>query len=227
VERRGDPYLETGDVRIDERDVELLRGIDEHGSIHHAASELGRSYARMQQRVVELEEAVGPLVVRTRGGAGGGGSRLTEDARDLLARFERLRTAFSGIAVVEETVLPGTVRDREGELATVETPAGTLRTLCPPGATAVEVAIRADAVTLYAPSEAPPEGGTSARNRLHGTVSAVHRGDAVARVAVDVGLEAPLSALVTTDSVERLGLAAGVEVVATFKATATRATPSG
>jgi molybdopterin-binding protein len=45
------------------------------------------------------------------------------------------------------------------------------------------------------------------------------------RVAVDVGGEASLLALVTADSRERLSLTPGDPVVATFKATATRATP--
>jgi len=52
----------------------------------------------------------------------------------------------------------------------------------------------------------------------------VDRGDAVAEVSVDVGTVESLAALVTVDSADRLSLAAGVAVVASFKATATRAT---
>ena len=83
--------------------------------------------------------------------------------------------------------------------------------------------LRADAVTLHDPDDAPPAGGTSARNRLAGTVTAVDTGEAVARVSVDVGAPDPLVALVTVESLERLGLLDGTPVVATFKATATRA----
>jgi molybdate transport system regulatory protein len=50
----------------------------------------------------------------------------------------------------------------------------------------------------------------------------VDRGTTVARVAVDVGLATPLIALITTDSADRLELAPDREVVASFKATATR-----
>jgi molybdate transport system regulatory protein len=69
--------------------------------------------------VVALEEAIGPLVERTRGGANGGGSSLTPTARELLARFDRLVAAYEGVARVDETVLGGAVIDRDGELATV------------------------------------------------------------------------------------------------------------
>lgn len=80
-------------------------------------------------------------------------------------------------------------------------------------------------MTLHDPDEAPDAGATSARNRFAGEVTAIDRGEAVSRVTVDVGAEGPLLALVTEESRERLALDVGAEVVASFKATATRATP--
>ncbi|WP_254536225.1 TOBE domain-containing protein [Halomarina litorea] len=218
--------LRAGDVTFTPRDATLLRAIGETGSLNAAAGELGRSYARAHGRLGELETAFGSLVERHRGGSGGGGSHLTPDAERLLARFDRLQSAFSGTASAEETVLTGRVTGREGELATVETPAGTVRALAPPAADRVQVAVRADTVTLHATSEVPDEDATSARNRFAGTVVDIDRGEAVALVSVDVGGDRPLAALVTMESVERLGLAPGREVVATTKATATRATPA-
>lgn len=218
-------HLRADGVRFDADDAELLRTIDAEGSLNRAADALGRSYSRAHERLTDLEDAVGPLVVRQRGGSGGGGSRLTDEARDLLARFERLRAEFTGTAEVEETVLSGEVVAREGELATVETEAGRVRALAPAG-DAMQVAIRADAVTLHAPDDAPAAEATSARNRFDGTVTAMDRGEAVARVLVDVGADATLAALVTTSSVEKLDLAEGAEIVASFKATATRASPT-
>lgn len=212
---------------FDAADAALLRAVDEHGSLNAAAGALGRSYARAHARLKDLEGAFGPLVESRRGGPDGGGTRLTGGARDLLARFERLRAAFSGTARAEETVLDGRVVAREGELATVETAAGRVRALAPPDAERVEVTLRADAVTLQAPDGSPPADATSARNRLRGTVAAIDRGEAVARVAVDLDPDAPLAALVTVDSVERLDLERGAEVIASFKATATRATERG
>lgn len=213
-------------VTLTERDVDLLRAIDDHGSLNRAATELGRSYSRAQQRVVELEGVFGDLVERTRGGSGGGGSRLTERARTLESRYERLRVEMGGVAETSETILSGRVVDREGRLATVETQAGTLRGLVPDGTERTRLVVRADAVTLQATSASPSPDATSARNRLVGTVRAVERDDAVAMVSVDVNASVDLRALVTTASVDRLDLEPGSTVVASFKATATRGIPA-
>ncbi|MFB6166610.1 MAG: TOBE domain-containing protein [Haloarculaceae archaeon] len=220
-----DARLASGDVALTGRDRELLAAIDEHGSLNRATAELGRSYSHAQRRIVELEAAFGPLVDRERGGERGGGSELTEGARSLLAAFDRVRAEFAGVASAQDTVLAGTVADRDGELAVIDTALGSVRAIAPPDAEAVDVAVRADAVTLNRPNEAPEPGGTSARNQFRGTVATVDRGEAIATVAVDVGDGVALTALVTLDSVERLDLATGTPVVASFKATATRAVP--
>jgi molybdate transport system regulatory protein len=220
-----DAQLDKSGVEFDERDASLLRAIDDHGSLNAAADALGRSYSRSQRRVVELEEAFGPLVARERGGSGGGGSTLTDDAHDLLAALERLTAEFTGVAETEETVLDGTVVERDGELATVETPAGTVRAIVPAGSHRVRLAIRADAVTLHTPG-ALPDRETSARNRFRGEVTAIESGDALARVSLDIGTETGLLALVTRESIATLALSLGSEAVASFKATATRAIPA-
>ena len=220
-----DATLRADGVAFGERDAELLRTVDEAGSLNAAASALGRSYSRAHDRLTELEEAFGSLVERQRGGSGGGGSTLTDRAGELLAAFDRLRAGYSAIAETTETVLDGEVVARDGELGTVETAAGTVRALVPPDADAVEVVLRADAVTLHDPVDTPTGDATSARNRFSGEVVEVDRGESVSRVSVDVGADAPLVALVTEESRDRLGLEPGREVVASFKATATRATP--
>ncbi|QCC47418.1 TOBE domain-containing protein [Halobellus limi] len=220
-----DAYISSDGVTLDARDVALLRAIDREGSLNTAAESLGRSYAHAQRRVVELEAAFGSLVERTRGGSGGGGSTLTETARDLLAAFERTRASFEGVAEIAETVIVGTVTERDGELVTVETSAGNVRALVPEGDDEVQLSLRADAVTLTDPDDTPVPEHTSARNRFSGTVVGVESGDRIARVAVDIGLDQPVLALVTEDSRKKLALDAGNEVVVSFKATATRGVP--
>lgn len=221
-----DARLDVGDETVDSADVALLRAIDDEGSLNAAADALGRSYSRVQKRIATLEEVAGSLVDRERGGASGGGSSLTADARELLARFERLQTALRETAHVEESVFEGTVVDRDGDLATVETSAGNVTALLSQPADVVQISVRADAVTLHDLSDAPPGGGTSARNRFEGTVADVRPADGVVSVAVDVGADAPLVALVTEGSRDRLSLAAGNAILASFKATATHATPA-
>lgn len=217
-------YLTAGEVTFDARDVALLRAIDAEGSLNAAAGNLGRSYSRAHARIAVLEEQFGSLTEPRRGGSGGGGSVLTPGAHELLARFERLRTAVSGTVDVPENVLDGHVTERDGELAVVETDAGIVRALAPTDTAGVQVAVRADAITLHTPAGAPPAAGTSARNRFRGTVSAIDRGIAVARVLIDVDGHG-IAALVTDDSLERLRVESEDPIVVTFKATATRATP--
>jgi molybdate transport system regulatory protein len=217
--------LQIGETAFDEEDAAVLRAVHEWGSLSTAAQRLGRSYSRVHARITELETAVGPLVERQRGGADGGGSHLTSNAWELLGQFVRLRTVVSDTASAKDVVLVGTVVGRDGELATVETAAGRVRAVLFEDADDVEVLFRADAVTLYTPDTAPPAAGTSARNRFQGTVTTIDRREAIADVTIAVESAVQVSVLITRQSLETLALQPGTDVVATFKATATRAIP--
>lgn len=71
--------------------TDLLRAIDQEGSISRAAQGLNITYRKAWGQIKTMEEQVGrPLVVKQTGGAGGGGTRLTAAARDLLSRYEEL-----------------------------------------------------------------------------------------------------------------------------------------
>lgn len=220
-----DAQLEEAGVTFTDRDAALLEAIAEYASLSGAADALGRSYSRSQRRVVELEGAFGPLVERQRGGTGGGGSSLTPAARRLLREFDRLKVEFTGVAEAGQTILKGRIVERDGELATIDTDAGRVRAVVPVSASDVRVSIRADAVTLHSPGT-DPETETSARNRFRGEVIDIEAGAALARVTLDIGAETKLTALVTRTSVATLGLDPGETVVASFKATATRAFPT-
>ncbi|ADB61173.1 putative transcriptional regulator, ModE family [Haloterrigena turkmenica DSM 5511] len=225
IEKEYTTKLAVDDVTIDRRDIEMLDAIDRYGSMHRAAEELGRSYARLQNRVVEIEDAVGPITERRRGGSGGGGTELTATARELRRQFDRHEAELDGVARVTESVFAGTVRDRTGELATVETGIGPILALVPDGASEVQVTVRSDAVVLTDPDEAPEADGTSLRNQFRGTVDRLEPGESITRVTVDLeGDEGDptLQALVTKASSERLELVPGREIAASFKATAAR-----
>lgn len=220
--------LSVGQTTFEAADAALLRAVDDGGSVRAAATTLGRSRARALNRLETLEAAFGALVERRRGGADGGGSRLTPDARELLERFDRLQAALAGTARNTESVIRGRVARREGELAVVETSLGAVRAVAvddpDPGA-AVTVSVGADAVTLHDPAGAPTPDATSARNRFDGEVRSADRGDAVVTVVVGVG-EETVTALVTAESADRLALADGDPVTVSFKTTATRAVPT-
>jgi molybdopterin-binding protein len=57
----------------------------------------------------------------------------------------------------------------------------------------------------------------SARNKLDGTVTSIHRGEAIANVILDVGGQR-LVASITVEAVDDLGLAEGSSVSAIVKA---------
>jgi molybdate transport system regulatory protein len=216
--------LQNQGVTFETRDATLLQAVERENSLNAAAASLGRSYSRCHERLTDLEDAFGPLVERTRGGKGGGGSHVTDRAQTLLARFSRLRAEFSGVVRSAETVFHGEILSRQGALATVDTDVGPIRVLLFEDADVVQVALRADAVTLHEPRAAPSAAGTSARNHLEGTISAIDVGESIACIEIDIGDADPLIALVTSESLRRLDLEPGATVVATFKATATRAT---
>ena len=70
---------------------ELVDLVERTGSLHQAAKSVGMGYGRALRTVRESEERLGiALLDRRAGGAGGGGSRLTDDARLLLHRYAGL-----------------------------------------------------------------------------------------------------------------------------------------
>ncbi|WP_418281936.1 TOBE domain-containing protein [Halorubrum sp. DTA98] len=220
---QGRAALVRDDVELAERDVTLLREIDETGSVAKASTNLGRSRAHDLSRIEELESVFGGLVERHRGGSGGGGSKLTDNAKQLLNQYERLQVALSVTAQVPETVLDGTVSSTAGELADVTTSVGTVHGLHDGVTVAdpVHVRVGADSITILDSAADRGPDSTSARNRVSGTITGIAQGETVYTVDIDVG-GTVFRALVTDDSVDRLELAAGREVVLTWKATATR-----
>ena len=69
----------------------LLQAIEEKGSISEAARSLALTYRKAWGQIRFMEEQLGfPLVLKLTGGVGGGGARLTPEARELLAKYDRL-----------------------------------------------------------------------------------------------------------------------------------------
>ena len=91
MQPRSNLWIEKeGEVVLSKWRVNLLRAIDETGSISSAAEKMQVSYHRAWEKVHEMETRLGALLVETQtGGAHGGGAKLTPIARDYIARFER------------------------------------------------------------------------------------------------------------------------------------------
>jgi tungstate transport system ATP-binding protein len=138
------------------------------------------------------------------------------------AVFGNPATAAVAAFVGVETILAGVVAGAADGLLTVAVGG---RRLATPGDLAVgrrvHVCIRPEDVAL---TRAPAGGPTSVRNHLAGSVVRLVPQGALVRVEIDCG--APLIALITRPSVDDLGLAPGVPVVAAVKASAIHLIPS-
>ncbi len=70
----------------------LLEAVDELGSLNAAAKKLGMSYRAAWGKIKATEKRLGVTLLKTStGGRGGGGARLTKDARKFLNRYNRYK----------------------------------------------------------------------------------------------------------------------------------------
>lgn len=92
-------YTDQGERFFGEGPYQLLRGVRELGSLRAATQRMGMAYTKAFHLVKNAEAALGfPLIQRTIGGRGGGGSVLTPRAEELLERYEAYRTACGDMA---------------------------------------------------------------------------------------------------------------------------------
>jgi len=71
--------------------ADLLEAIETTGSISGAAREMGMSYRRAWQLVDTMNQSFRePVVDTATGGSGGGGARVTDFGRDVLARYRAM-----------------------------------------------------------------------------------------------------------------------------------------
>lgn len=72
----------------------LLHAVEETGSLRSAALGMDMAYTKALSMIRHAEETLGfPLTEKKTGGKGGGGSRLTPEAKEFLAKYEAYRDA--------------------------------------------------------------------------------------------------------------------------------------
>jgi len=72
--------------------LDILHRVEKTGSLRQAAAEINMSYSQAWNLMKGLEKRLGfNLLKRKVGGRRGGGSQLTEQARDLMMKFEIFR----------------------------------------------------------------------------------------------------------------------------------------
>lgn len=71
--------------------MQLLKGVEESGSLHQSAAAMGMSYSKAWKLLQGLEQEWGvSLLERHTGGKRGGGSALTREGKLLLTEYEAM-----------------------------------------------------------------------------------------------------------------------------------------
>jgi len=259
---RGRIEFDAGDgTVIGESRIRLLEAIDRHGSISKAAKAVPLAYKTAWDAIDAMNNlAEQPLVLRTIGGSGGGGSVLTDYGRRMIAiyraiegdyqasldrllvsnegegteegearRLHRLlrrlslttsaRNVFAGrVAGLKEDAVDCEVRVALGDASEI------VAVITRASAAAMKLAIGGEVSALVKASSVilltDPGVRTSARNGLTGEIERIHDGLVNAEVTLRIGNGKSLCAVITHDSVERLGLRPGQACRAIFKASA-------
>lgn len=94
LEREGSPIVGQGRIK-------LLEIIEKEGSLNKAAEKMDMSYRHVWGIIRKLEERLDSKIVKTtRGGEGGGGTILTEKAKEIIERYKWMNDAL--ISTVRE-----------------------------------------------------------------------------------------------------------------------------
>lgn len=173
--------------------IDILRGIGRTGSISQAAREAGVSYKAAWQAIDTLGNLAGvALLERAVGGAGGGGATLTPHGNELLALADAMEAARREVQTRFATGAQDVQSQPQAEQRGAGPAVGWL-------------ALR-----------------TSMRNQFPARIEQLEGSGPVARVWLRLGEEGRIAARITQESVQLLGLAPGMAVIALCKATAVK-----
>ena len=178
-------------VLLGDKRIRLLEAIALHGSLNRAARAVPLSYKAAWDALDEMNNlAEAPLVVRTIGGAGGGGTRLTEHGLRLVALYRAMESSQQDL--LDRVSSP---RALAAAVAASNDDAGELRTLLR------RMSMR-----------------TSARNQLAGTVLGVCTAGGLSQVRLRLEGDEELVAAITPESAETMALRPGSAAYALVKA---------
>jgi len=186
-------------VLLGDKRIRLLEAIALHGSLNRAARAVPLSYKAAWDALDEMNNlAEAPLVVRTIGGAGGGGTRLTEHGLQLVALYRAMESSQQDL--LDRVSSP---RALAAAVAASNDDSGELRTLLR------RMSMR-----------------TSARNQLAGTVLGVRTAGGLSQVRLRLEGDEELVAAITPESAETMALRPGSAAYALVKAPWVRITSS-
>ena len=92
-------WMETpdGESILGDGKWQLLKVIDEEGSLMNAVNKLGISYRKTWDKLKSIEKLLGvPLLEKTRGGQGGGSSILSPYGKKIVQAFDHFHQKMDG-----------------------------------------------------------------------------------------------------------------------------------
>lgn len=85
-------WLDNDGRAFGEGPYRLLKGVEGTGSLLQAAAALGMAYSKARRLITCCERSLGfALTTRKAGGVSGGGAKVTDDAAELMRKYEKLR----------------------------------------------------------------------------------------------------------------------------------------
>lgn len=89
---------ENGEKTFGFGPLQLLKKIEEKGSLRKAAEDMNMSYNKAWTLIKKLEKANGFIFLeRHVGGSGGGSSSLTDEVRELMNKYEKFNNRMTEI----------------------------------------------------------------------------------------------------------------------------------
>ncbi len=211
--------LDNKIILLNNRKFELLKYIDECGSITKASQQVKIPYRSALKYIEDLENDVNNTIVSTKRGGkgGGGGSKLTDQGKLILKEYRKVNSILKMHADVNE--IEGTISDIDVENKIANIYLNGNKVILPLrgnfeiGDKVLVLISPEDIFVMLKPQE------SSVRNVFRGKIISMKLKDHLVRLTVDLG-EISLFVDVTEYSREQLNLTLGKEVYIGFKAAA-------
>ena len=95
-------WIDNDGKAFGEGPYQVLKGVEETGSLHQASMQLNMSYRKAWLMIQKMEKRLGfPLLERKVGGMSGGGSHITPEGKKFMKSYEGFRQDVKN--VIEDT----------------------------------------------------------------------------------------------------------------------------
>ena len=106
-------WLETeSGILLGRGRLKLLMAINEYGSINKATKSIGMSYKKAWKLIDQLNEnAPLPVVIKSTGGKGGGGTSITEFGLQIIKNFESINRKCEAFLDIQSEIFNESLKE--------------------------------------------------------------------------------------------------------------------